>query len=145
MSDSQDPNNQEEKIREIVENIVRNELKKDSQKKYPQELDPSEQQAAVDCTNAHNIALQTFHYCEAMGGNFSDPENLNVLQDCADLCELMDSFILRQSRLKADLSELCFRACDSAVKLAEKFSSDDQMKILFQYAKVASESVKKVK
>jgi hypothetical protein len=142
MPDSQ---NEEEKIRRIVEDIVHQEIKKENKQEAPQGLSPEDQKAAVDCTNAHNIALQTFHYCQTMGGGFVDPENLNVLQDCAELCELMDSFILRQSRLKADLSELCFRACDACVKLAEKFSSDEQMKTLFQYAKIASESVKKVK
>jgi hypothetical protein len=137
--------NQEEKIKQMVEEVVHQEMAKEKKPTDNLKADQVYMKVAVDCSNAHNIAMQTMHYSESMGGNFTDPENLNVLQDCIELCEIMNSFILRQSRLKSDLAELCFHACNACVKLAEKFPDEPQMKALLQYCKIASESVRKIK
>jgi len=134
--------NDEEKIRQIVEDVVHQELKKSPPPQ--QNISSDEQKAAVDCTNAHNVALQTLHYCEQQGGALSGAEVLNVLQDCIEMTDMMNSAILRKSKLESDIVGLCAQACDGCVKLAENFGEDEQMKNLLQYCKIAGESVKKI-
>lgn len=146
MADEQQDQQQVEQIKKIVEETVQKEMKKNgSGQKQGSSLLKEEQQAAIDCVNAYNIALQVVHYAAQMGGNMTSPETLNTLRDCAEFCMLMNNLILRQSKYKADFGEVCFRACMDAVHLAENFTEDKQMQNLLQYAKQASESVKQVK
>lgn len=137
-----DENIPEDKIKQIIEETVHQEL----EKQKPAEDAPSQanEQAIIASTNAHNIALQTLHYCESMGGKFTDPEILNVLEDCAELCGVLGSVMLRNSKLKLDLAEVCSKACDDCVKFAENFPEDQHMKNLLQYCKVATEAIKKI-
>ncbi len=142
----EDPKQQEEQIKKIVEQALQEQMKKNGKlEPSGSKLSPEDSKAVVDCTNAHNVTLQTLRYSEEQGGKFSDPENLNIIQDCADICQLVNSMVLRQSSMKKDIAEVCKKACDACVKFAENFSEDEQMKTMLEYAKKASESVKQIK
>ncbi len=135
----------EEKIREVVEDVVAQEMKSSGQHNPKIKINPLYQKVAIDCTNAHNVSLQTLHYCESLGGKFADAESLNVLEDCADICGLMEDLLIRQSDLAPALVPVCIRACEACIKLAELLPEDSQLRALLEYSKVASLSLKKIK
>ena len=109
-------------------------------KKYSQKV--SVEQVVVDCSNAHNVALQTLHYSEQMGGKFTQPENLNILQDCAELCSLATSFLLRDSKYRQQVIDACFAACRDCARFAGEFEGNKEMQTMHDYAVRASESLK---
>ncbi len=46
------------------------------------------QQAAQDCMNCYDVCLQTAQQCQQMGGTHAQPSHIQMMQDCAELCQV---------------------------------------------------------
>ncbi len=137
-----DQNLDEEKIRDIAKDIFYEQMKKKDKPKP--NVNPLYKKLAVDFTNVHNVSLQTLNYSLELGGKFAEAGTLNTIHDCADICQLMDSLIIRQSDLANEFASICKSACEKCIKLAELLPDDPQFKELFKYCQIALESVKKL-
>ncbi len=103
---------QQEQIKKIVEEVI--------QEKQQQEKTPT-QKAIVDCANAYTLSLQAISYCLTQGGPLAQVDTIKKMQDCMELCSLTIKCVIRESDLLSDIAKLCSQACDSCVKLGEKF------------------------
>ena len=45
------------------------------------------QQAAQDCMNCHDVCLQTVQQCQQAGGQHAQESHIQMMQDCAELCQ----------------------------------------------------------
>ena len=55
------------------------------------------QRAIDDCKECHVICVQTIQYSIQQGGPHVAPDHLRLLEDCAQLCQLSEDFMLRVS------------------------------------------------
>jgi len=85
-------------------------------------------QCAQNCTNCHNICVETLDYCLGMGGQHVGQARLKSLLDCADTCRTSADFMLRGSALHTKACGLCAEACASCAASCEKFGDDPAIK-----------------
>ena len=77
-----------------------------------QATNPVVQQAIEDCTECHAICVQTIQYSIQQGGPYVAPAYLQLLEDCAQLCQFSEDFMLRDSPFSATICTVCAEVCD---------------------------------
>ena len=127
-----------EQIKKIVEQVIEEQKKETG----PNEDETTLQKCVVDCSNAKNVGIQTLRYCLEQGGKFADPENLNKIQDCNELCNIVCSFLLRKSVMTKEMLKICQKACEDCSLFCQQFKEDKQLEACGKYANQASESCK---
>ena len=55
------------------------------------------QQAAQDCMNCYNVCTQTAQQCQQAGGAHGEQSHVQMLQDCAELCQATAHFLQHSS------------------------------------------------
>jgi len=80
-----------------------------------------------NCTDCHNICVQTTAYCLQMGGRHAEAGHLESLLDCAELCRTSADFMLRGSSLHAHVCGVCAEACERCAQACSEFADDEQM------------------
>jgi hypothetical protein len=70
------------------------------------------------CTDCHRVCLETARTCLAMGGKHAAPDHLQLLADCAQICQTSADFMIRHSsqhmvtcRACAEICRACERSC----------------------------------
>ncbi len=101
---------------------------------------------AVDCSNARNICIETLNYCFARfredPRNFAQPLLIKSLQDCAELCEIATSFLLRRAALTGDILQACIKACDLCIEECRRRDGDKQMRDAVTYLSLCRDACK---
>lgn len=97
-----------------------------------------------NCTNCHNICVQTTAYCIQMGGRHIDAGHLEILLDCADTCRISADFMLRGSSLHSQTCAVCAEACERCVQSCEVFEDDEQMRACAEACRRCSESCREM-
>jgi len=85
-------------------------------------------QCIQNCTNCHNICVQTIAHCLQMGGKHIEAAHLKSLLDCADTCRISADFMLRGSALHPQVCGVCAEACARCAESCAQFGDDAQMK-----------------
>src|SRR5260370_16474728 len=85
-----------------------------------QATNPVVQQAIEDCTECHAICVQTIQYSIQQGGPYVAPAYLQLLEDCAQLCQLSEDFMLRDSPFSATICTVCAEMCDQCAVSCDK-------------------------
>jgi hypothetical protein len=78
-----------------------------------------------ECTNCHNICMETAAHCLSLEGAFAAPGTIGVLLDCARICTLNAEFMLRASPLHARLCGLSVEACERCAIECEGMADGD--------------------
>lgn len=55
------------------------------------------QQAAQDCMACHDVCLQTVQQCQQAGGEHAQESHIQMMQDCAELCQAAAHFLQHSS------------------------------------------------
>src|SRR5687768_9253290 len=84
-------------------------------------------QCIQNCTNCHNICVETTVYCIEMGGNHADAAHLATLLDCGETCRFSAEFMLRNSSLHPKVCGVCAEACELCAESCVEFGDDAQM------------------
>ncbi len=84
------------------------------------------QDCIENCTECHDICLETLGQCYSKGGH-AKPEHLRLLQDCADICRVSADLMLRQSPLHVHTCGACAEICAACAEKCESMSDDEQM------------------
>ena len=82
-------------------------------------------QDSLDC---QEICLQTVTYCLRMSNNYP----VRLLLDCIEMCQVNTDFLIRGSKLKSELCEVCAIACERCEEFCKQFYDDTQMKMCAQ-------------
>ena len=60
---------------------------------------PDTMKRCIDaCTSCHQICMDTVMFCLQKGGEHARPEHIQLLLDCAGICQLSAEFMLRSPR-----------------------------------------------
>ena len=59
------------------------------------------QQAAQDCMTCHDVCLQTVQQCQQAGGEHAQASHIQMMQDCAELCQATAHFLQHGSPVTA--------------------------------------------
>ncbi|GCE45964.1 hypothetical protein EI42_01323 [Thermosporothrix hazakensis] len=87
------------------------------------------QQCIQECHECHASCLQTLQYCIQQGGKHVELDHIRLMQDCSQMCQMCEDFMLRQSPLYAALCTLCAQICLRCAESCEKVDPNDaQMK-----------------
>lgn len=70
----------------------------------------------MDCIEACNdcatSCLNTITHCLELGGQHAEPEHIQKLLDCVEICRTAANFIGRSSVYYAELCRICAEICD---------------------------------
>lgn len=93
---------------------------------------------AQQCSECHNICMQTITHCLRKGGKYVDPSHLHALMDCAEICRTCCHFMSRSSRSEKILN-ICAQYCNNCAESCEQFGDDEQMKLCAQICRECAE------
>ena len=93
-----------------------------------------------DCFDCHSTCLETMAYCLRKGGRHADETHIELLQDCAEICQMGGNFMLRNSEFHAQLCELCANVCESCADECDRFGDDLQMRACAETCRRCAES-----
>lgn len=86
------------------------------------------QNCIANCTRCHQICVMTTTHCLQMGGKHTEPHHIQLLLDCAEICQTSANFMLRGSdfhpRTCGVCAEICIRCAEDCERLAQ---GDQQM------------------
>ena len=131
----------EDQIKKIVKQVLSEEQGSSTPPDPEQE---KMTQCIIDCTNAHNLAMQTMAYCISKGGPLAKKTLYNGIEDCAEMCDAASKFLLRGSESKSDILKLCQKVCEKCTEACAKFPDDKQLKTCGEFATKAGASCKEV-
>lgn len=92
-----------------------------------QSQDAEMQQCIANCTDCHNICVETAQHCLGMGGEHASAEHIRTLLDCAQICATSADFMQRGSNLHAKTCGVCADACERCAEDCERLASDDDL------------------
>lgn len=98
------------------------------------------QKCIQDCLDCYDICIQTEARCVKKGGKHADPKHLQLLADCARICQVSAELMLRDSRYHMELCGLCAKACDDCAKACERLDGDAQMRKCAEICATCAES-----
>lgn len=93
------------------------------------EQDNDELHECIDqCLACHRICLVTLADCLHQGGRHAESKELQLLMDCADICETNARFMLRNSDLYSRTCFACAEVCEACADACEQRSDEGLMK-----------------
>lgn len=101
-------------------------------------------QCIQNCTNCHNICVETIAYCLGMGGKHVEANHLKKLLDCADTCRTSADFMLRNSTLYTLVCGLCAEACGRCAESCAQFGDDAKMKACAEECRRCADSCRQM-
>jgi len=72
----------------------------------------------TQCTEA---CIQTIIHCLKEGGLLADLNLIKLLMDCSQMCQIAESFFLRESNYGGDVIDLCSDICEAAADACSRF------------------------
>ena len=85
-------------------------------------------QACIEsCWRSHVMCLETARYCLEKGGAHVQPSHMELLADCAEMCEKTANSLLRRSSKHAAVCIACAELCDACAQECEAFKDDERM------------------
>jgi hypothetical protein len=85
------------------------------------------QHCIMECTNCHQVCLQTISHCLMMGGEHAQPAHIRLLMDCAQICQTSADFMLRGSEFHGRTCAVCAEICERCADDCARFTDDQTM------------------
>ncbi len=98
---------------------------------------------AQTCLDCYQSCVETTTHCLQLGGDHAEFKHINVLQLCAEICELSAKALLSGSDYHADLCEACAKLCDACAESCESMDDKD-MKACAKICRECSDSCKEI-
>ena len=90
------------------------------------------------CLDTSDVCNQTITHCLSTGGVHAEASHIQLLLDCAEICQTSASFMGRQSIRHADICRICSDICQKCAESCRVF--DD--KAMSQCAEACLRSAK---
>ncbi|MBC7457508.1 MAG: four-helix bundle copper-binding protein [Bdellovibrionaceae bacterium] len=90
-------------------------------------VSPSMQLCIDNCTKCYQACVRTISHCLEKGGLHADNKHIQLLQDCARICEVSASFMIRESSFHASTCDVCAKICTACAESCETFKDDEAM------------------
>ncbi len=82
----------------------------------------------TNCADCHRVSLETITHCLTTGGKHVEATHLQLLMDCAAICQTCDDFMTRGSARHAQVCEVCASICTACAASCDTFGDDPIMK-----------------
>ena len=92
------------------------------------QLDEKMQACIKDCLACATVCEQTITHCLRKGGKHAAPDHIQLLTDCAAMCQTSAMMMARNSSFHARHCALCADVCKACEESCEQFGADAQMK-----------------
>jgi hypothetical protein len=83
---------------------------------------------ASEAQSCQLICVQSIQHCLQMGGAHVEPSHMQLMQDCAEICETTATFLLRGSPHHNQVTAACANVCELCAESCDRFKGDAQMK-----------------
>lgn len=93
----------------------------------PHPLSEEMRACAQLCGDCRAICIETSAHCLEMGGRHAQAAHLNLLLNCAEICETSSSFLLRSSLLHTATCRACAEVCGECARSCRGIGSDATM------------------
>lgn len=84
------------------------------------------QECIDNCTQCHNLCVETINHCLEMGGMHAEASHIRIMQDCAQLCATSADFMLRGSDMHSTTCGACAEACERCADDCERLADGDE-------------------
>lgn len=105
-----------------------------------QHITPEMRQCIRECSECHDVCLETIHYCLHKGGHHAEAHHIRLMQDCVQICHTGADFMLRGSDLHGHTCRACAEVCRRCAAHCEAMADDPQMKTCGQACRRCAES-----
>lgn len=93
----------------------------------PHQISAEMRQCISNCSDCHNICVETAAHGLEMGGEHSGAHHIHLLLDCAQICATSADFMLRGSELHTRTCGVCADVCDACAEDCERLAGDDEL------------------
>ena len=100
-------------------------------------------QCLKDSLDSYQTCTETTLRCLTMGGKHAEPEHLNLLMDCAKICQTNADFMLRNSTYYPQTCGITADICDECADNCDRFK-DDFMKECASVCRRCAESCREM-
>ena len=107
-------------------------------------ITPGMRQCIKECSDCHDICLETIHYCLHKGGRHAEAHHIRLLSDCVQICHTSEDFMLRGSDLHGHTCRACAEVCQHCSEACDKTGDDAQMKTCADSCRRCAESCRKM-
>ena len=83
------------------------------------------EQAIRDSLDCYRVCIETITYCLKKGGRLTEPDHVSILTDCAEVCNLNATFIIRDSIYQGRTAQLCADICEKCAISCETIDPMD--------------------
>ncbi|HOQ99325.1 MAG TPA: four-helix bundle copper-binding protein [Anaerolineae bacterium] len=90
-------------------------------------LSPIMQQCIQDCKECGAVCQETISYCLQMGGRHVEPTHFKLMMDCAEICQISENYMLRDSAFSATICAVCAEVCARCADSCSQFTGDATM------------------
>ena len=77
-----------------------------------------------DCQNCEEVCLETITHCLEMGKDYADPEQVNLLITCAEVCATNAKLMSIDSPFHVKIVRVGAEICDACAEFCEEFEDD---------------------
>ena len=93
----------------------------------PHQMNDNMRECIDNCTQCHNICVETTAHCLEMGGKHAEASHIRELLDCAQACATSADFMLRGSNLHFQTCGVCAEACERCAESCERIADGDEL------------------
>lgn len=84
-------------------------------------------QCIVDCMECYESCTSSIQHCLSEGGKHIEPSHLNLMMECARLCQISAEFMMSGSAYSEDLCNVCSEICDACAESCLAVDVNDKM------------------
>ena len=79
------------------------------------------------CHECHSVCLrETTQHCLQMGGKHAQPEHIQIMLSCAEICQSCATIMLIGSALHVEVCATCARICEACAQSCEQVGEMDE-------------------
>ena len=90
-------------------------------------IDQRMRECIQECHHCHDVCMETISHCLQMGGEHAEPRHIQLLLDCAEICQTSANFMLRMSEFHGQTCGVCADVCERCAEDCERFGDDEMM------------------
>ncbi len=88
----------------------------------------TEMKECIDnCLDCYRLCAETANHCLSMGGKHAEPEHIQLLQDCAEICQTSADFMARGSHRHNQTCALCAKICQECAEACDQMAGGDSL------------------
>lgn len=80
-----------------------------------------------NCTACHDACLELIDHCLRQGGRQADPDNIKLIEDCAEICQTTVNFMVRESSRHPLTCAVATVISEECARVLASFPDDEMM------------------